>query len=101
ELVEGVVWAVAVAVGVDEPCRPRSTTVEGKPVVATAVDPIARVVRVRGPCADLDVGAKRRAAVSAERAPELGIVVGDPVGVPGAAGAEVTPGVVPDGGDVA
>src|SRR2546428_3609037 len=101
ELVEGAVGIGAGAVGVVGPGRPRFTTVEGKPGVVTVVDPIARVVRVRGPCADLDVGAKRRAVVSAERAPELGIVVGDPVGVPGAASAEVTPGVVPDGGDVA
>ncbi|HEY8737168.1 MAG TPA: hypothetical protein VIO62_09010, partial [Candidatus Dormibacteraeota bacterium] len=50
---------------------------------------------------DLNVRCEGGAAVGAERAPELSVVVGDTVRVTGTASAEIQPRVVPNGRKVA
>src|SRR5712671_4325173 len=75
--------------------------VERQACVVAVVDPVAGIVGVGGSHADLDVGGEARAAVGAERPPELGVVVRDPVGVARPAGAQVVAAVIPDHGDIA
>src|SRR5206468_4503481 len=77
------------------------TAIERQPAVIAVVNPVARGVGVGGPSADLQVGGEAGPTVAAERPPELGVVVGDPVGITRPAGPQVVTAVVPDDGELA
>jgi hypothetical protein len=52
--------------------------VEREPGVVAVVDPVPGIMGIGGPRADLDVRGEARAAVGAERPPELGVIVRGP-----------------------
>src|SRR6266536_4810960 len=100
QLVERAVGVESIAVRVVRPGRMEYAAVEGRARVVAVVDVITRVVGIRRPGTDPQVWRERR-AVPAERAPHLGVGVGDPVGIAGTAAAEIVARVVPDDPDLA
>src|SRR5439155_22156746 len=95
ELVQRPVGVRTGAVRVVRPGGMSDAPVEGQADVVPVVDSVAGVVLVRRARADLQVRAEGRAAVGAECAPELGVVVRDAVGVSRPARTEIRPRIVP------
>src|SRR5438477_1697418 len=101
ELVQSAVGIVAGAVGIIGPGRVGDAAVERESGVIAEINAVVGVVRVGSAGADLDVPGKRLAAIGAEGAPDLGVVIGDAIGIARPPGAEIVARVVPAHGEVA
>src|SRR5437870_3623578 len=101
ELVQCAIGIVAGAVGIIGPGRVGDAAVERESGVIAVVDAVVSVGRVGGSGADLNIPAESLAAIGAEGAPDLGVVIGDAVGIARPADAEIVARVIPAHGEVA
>src|SRR5438477_11568011 len=101
ELVQSAVGIVAGAVGIIGPGRVGDAAVERESGVIAGINAVVGVVRVGSAGADLDVPGKGLAAIGAEGAPDLSVVIGDAIGIARPAGAEIVARVIPAHGEVA
>jgi hypothetical protein len=74
--------------------------IEGEPVIISIINTVMGILRVRGALADLEVG-REVDAITAERAPELRVGIGNTIGIARATGSKVIARVVPDDRDLA